>query len=145
MHSAIAIILGINKLKKRGPAPRKLKDLRLFGVKVFFTIGELFDVDSRRRVWSRAAFIRAAALGAELAAPLSNEYVTTFNQSSRVQSVLTQLNQHVRTLNELRLVGGELVAAQALAKQVPEISYLLAEFRATLESSTPSNSRTVKF
>lgn len=132
-------------MKKRGPQPRQLIDLRLFGVKVFFTHGELADLDSRRRAWPRGEFIRKAALGAELAAPLTNEYITTFQQSARIQADLTQLNQHVRSLNELRLVGGELAAAQALAKQVPEISYLLAEFRASLEFSMPSKRRTVKF
>jgi hypothetical protein len=132
-------------LKKRGPQPRQLKDLRLFGVKVFFTSTELFDVDSRRREWPRGVFIRNAALGAELAAPLSNEYITTFQQSARIQADLTQLNQHVRALNELRLLAGELAAAQALAKQVPQVSYLLAEFRASLESSMPSKRKTVNF
>lgn len=132
-------------MKKRGPTPRKLKDLRLFGVKVFFTSAEMLDVDSRRREWPRGTFIRSAALGAELAAPLSNEYIATFSQSARIQADLTQLNQHVRALNELRLVGGELAAAQALAKQVPQVSYLLAEFRASLESSIPSSRRTVNF
>lgn len=132
-------------MKKRGPTPRQLKDLRLFGVKVFFTSDELADVDSRRRAWPRGTFIRTAALGAELAAPLSNEYVTTFNQSARIQADLTQFNQHVRALNELRLVGGELAAAQALAKQVPQVSYLLAEFRASLESSMSSKRKTVNF
>lgn len=132
-------------MKKRGPRPRELKDLRMFSVKVFFTSAELFDVDSRRRAWPRGVFIRNAALDAELAAPLSSEYITTFQQSARIQADLTQLNQHVRALNEVRLVGGELAAAQILALQLPEVSYLLAEFRASLKSSMPSKRRTVKF
>ena len=145
IHPAKGINFGEIELKKRGPEPRKLKDLRLFGVKVFFTSDELLDVDSRRRHWPRGTFIRASALGAELAAPLSNEYITTFQQSARIQADLTQFNQHVRALNLVRLSGGELAAAQALAKQVLQVSYLLAEFRASLESSMPSKSRTVNF
>jgi anti-sigma-K factor RskA len=119
-------------LKKRGPKTLLMAALRLIGVKVFFNQSEAEDLDSRRGSWSRAEFIRAAALGAELAAPLSAAYADTFQQSARIQADLTQLNQHCRVLNQLRLSGGEQEAAIHLLKLLPEISRLLAEFRASL-------------
>lgn len=124
--------------KKRGPAPKKLADLRLSGVKVFFTSAELFDLDSRRQNHPRPDFIRAAALAAELAAPLSNSYITTWSESARIQSCLTQINQVARQLNQLKLIGSELEAAHKLQQEIIEVSHLLAEFRAALPDANPN-------
>ena len=124
--------------KKRGPQPKPLADLRLAGVKVFFTSEELDDLDSRRQNHGRPDFIRSAALGAELAAPLSNAYITTWAESARIQSCLTQINQVARQLNQLKLIGSELEAAHKLQREVIEVSHLLAEFRAALPDANPN-------
>lgn len=129
--------------KKPGPKPRGLSNLRLTSVKVkvFFTQAELAELDQRRQQHARGAFLRAAGLSAELAAPLSNEYITTWSSSARLASCLTQINLIATELNSLKLAGGALAAAQALQKQVPEVSQVLAEFRSHLVDANPSRSK----
>lgn len=137
-----AITIGVLILgKKRGPVPKPLAELRLAAVKVFFTRGELEDLDSRRQTHNRPDFIRAAALATELAAPLSNGYITTWAESARIQSCLTQINQVARQLNQLKLIGSELEAAHKLQKEIIEVSHLLAEFRAALPDANPNPKR----
>lgn len=131
----------IREAKKPGPAPRPLAGLRLASVKVFFTTGELAELDARRQQHARGQFLRAAGLGAELAAPLSSEYITTWSESARLASCLTHINFVATELNRIKLIGGPLEAAQALQKQIPEVAAVLSEFRSHLTDSKPSRSK----
>lgn len=122
-------------MKKPGPKPKNFRDLRLRGVKVFFSDSELADLDGRRAHHSRADFLRAAGLSLNLPTPLPSRYVTSWSESARIAACLTQINFVSLNLNRINLVGGPLEAALALQKQVPEVAALLAEFRASLTDS----------
>ena len=127
--------------KKPGPKPRALAALRLTGVKVFFASGELEELDRQRQHRARGEFLRAAGLGAELAAPLPAEFVTTWSESARLAACLTQINSVAAHLNLIKLTDGDLAAARALQLQVPEVAEVLAEFRASLGDAKPPRAK----
>jgi hypothetical protein len=113
-----------------------LKDLDLLRtarLKVAFNLAELAEIDARRGSHSRAAWIRAAALGAELRAAPSPEWATTWRESAGVASWLTQLGEHAHSLNSIRLTDGEAAAATKLATEIAQVRELLADFRASLK------------
>lgn len=128
-------------MKKPGPKPRELKDLRLYAVTVFYTASELADVDQARGHHKRADFIRAASQSIQLAAPLSSAWLTNFSESARSKSNTTRLNDFVHNLNMLNMSEGELAAAESLRSNLAEASNLLDEFRANLSDSKPSRAR----
>lgn len=128
-------------MKKPGPKPKNLKDLRLVGVKSFYSESEIASIDQRRAHHSRAEVQRAAALSKELAAPLRAAFVTSFSETARLRSNMTQLNELTANLNLIKLNEGELMAAQTLREQLPEVLNLIDEFRATLADGKPSRSR----
>lgn len=128
-------------MKKPGPKPKSFVDLRLKGVKVFFSAGELADLDSRRAHHQRGEFLRTAGLCQQLTAPLPRELLTTWSESARIAACLTQINQVALNLNQINLSGGQLEAAQALLEQLPEVAFVLAEFRAELSDAKLSRVR----
>ncbi len=112
---------------------KDLDSLRTARLKVSFNLGELVEIDQRRGSHTRAAWIRAAALGAELRAAPLPEWSTTWRESAGVASWLTQLGEHAHALNSVRLSDGEAAAALKLATEIEQVRELLAEFRASLK------------
>lgn len=132
---------GKQHMKKPGPKPKNFADLRLRSVKVFLTDTELGDLDGRRAHHSRADFLRAAALDLDLPAPLTSEFVTTFSESARWRSSLTDLNNHAKNLNELRLADSESAAARALLSKIKDVNFVLDEFRSGLADAKSTRSK----
>jgi hypothetical protein len=112
-----------------------LDSLRTSRLKVSFSLAELSELDQRRGHHSRAAWCRAAALGAQLAAAPTPAWATTWAESARLASCLTQLNEHASSLNSIRLAEGQAAAAASLAAELEQTRQLLAEFRAILQPS----------
>lgn len=114
-------------MNKFGPKPLPSDQLRLAKVRVHFSPVELADLDSRRGHYSRADFLRATGLGSQLKAAPLPAAVRTWSDSARVQSCLTQINEHASTLNSIRLEDGQEKAALELLNRSNEI---LNEFKA---------------
>ena len=125
-------------MRKPGPKPKQLRDLRIVGIKSFYTFEEISRVDANRGNHKRADFQRAATLQEELAPPVSSKLATTFSESARWKSCITQINSIALNLNQIGLVNGELAAAQYLQKQLSEVSDLLDQFRAALIDAVPT-------
>ena len=115
------------------PAITKLAVLlKLVVVKVGFNQAEAADLDARRGHYSRAAFIRAAALGARLVAAFDSKLLTTWQKSARVQSCFTQINDIAHSLNLVRKNAGEEAAAAELLARSSEVLAAFKEFRVTI-------------
>lgn len=108
------------------------QDLKSHVVKVCLAPAELADLDTRRGHHSRAAFCRAAALSLDLG-PLPDA-VRTWAHSARIQSCLTQINNHASSLNGLALAAGQAVAARQLLAESTKILEDFKEFRHTVLS-----------
>ena len=104
-------------------------ELRLGVVKVSLNKSEMTLLDSLRQHYERAAYMRAAALNQPLPKLPDPAAVTTWAESSRVQSCFTQLNEITKPLNTIRLEKGEEAAARELLRQAPEILALFKKFR----------------
>jgi hypothetical protein len=102
------------------------RSLRLQAVKVFFSPGELADLDARRGHFPRPAFLRAAGLGHQLQAAPLPAAVTAWADSARVQACLTQINSHAELLNCVALADGQQAVVDELLTIAPA---LLAEFK----------------
>lgn len=115
--------------KKFGPAPLPPDQLRLAVVKVFFNQSELVDLDARRGHYSRPEFIRSAALGLQLKSAPLPAAVRTWADSARIQSCLTQINEHANQLNSIRQDIGAEQAAIVLLNRSNEVLAAFKEFR----------------
>lgn len=118
--------------KKFGPAPLPSDRLRLAVVKVFFNQDELAVIDAHRGHYPRPAFLRAAGLGIQLKAAPLPAAVRTWADSARIQSCLTQINQHSNILNSIRLEFGSESAAIELLNRSNEVLAEFKEFRLIL-------------
>lgn len=111
---------------------KSTSELRLGVVKVSLNLSEMTLLDSLRQHYERAAYMRAAALNQPLPKLPNPAAVTTWAESSRVQSCFTQLNEITRPLNTIRLEQGEEVAARELLRQAPIILSLFKKFRSEI-------------
>lgn len=127
------------KMNKFGPNPLPPEQLRLARVRVHFSQQELADLDCRRGHYSRADFLRSTGLGTQLkSAPLPLA-VRTWADSARIQSCLTQINQHSTALNSIRLEDGKEKAALELLNRSKEILDEFKAFRLILSELTGMN------
>ena len=117
---------------KKGPVPRALAFLRTVVVTVKLTISEAAQLDLKRGHHSRSAWMRAAALDMVLAAPLTTKWQTTWEESARLASCLTQINNLAARINCELLGAGEASAVQILLSELQQTRELLAEFRASI-------------
>ena len=115
-----------------GPATKLAALLKLIIVKVGFNQAEAADLDRRRGHHTRAAFIRAAALGYQLMAAFDAKLLTTWQESARVQACFTQINNIAHQLNSIRKNEGEEAAAAELLARSSEILAAFKEFRDTI-------------
>jgi hypothetical protein len=122
----------VEKLNRFGPAPRPSQDLRLAVVKVAFSPAELAKLDISKGHYTRAAFMRAAALSQKLYAALPAEIATTWAESARVQSCFTQINDIAYSLNQVRQNDCEAAAATKMLAESGSILAVFKEFRATV-------------
>jgi hypothetical protein len=99
-------------------------------VKVAFSPAELAELDKSKGHYTRAAFMRAAALSQKLHAALPPELATTWAESARVQSCFTQINDIAYSLNQVRQNDGEAVAAAKMLAESASILTAFKEFRA---------------
>lgn len=126
-------------MNKFGPNPLPPEQLRLARVRVHFSQQELADLDCRRGHYSRADFLRSTGLGTQLkSAPLPLA-VRTWADSARIQSCLTQINQHSTALNSIRLEDGKEKAALELLNRSKEILDEFKAFRLILSELTGMN------
>ena len=100
---------------------------------------ELADLDARRGHYSRPEFIRSAALGLQLKAAPLPAAIRTWSDSARIQSCLTQINQHSTALNSIRLEDGKEKAALELLNRSREILDEFKAFRLILSELTGMN------
>lgn len=103
--------------------------LRLSIVKVGFTTAELAALDERRGHYSRAEFMRAAALSTQLQAAPGAELATTWTESARIQSSFHHINKHAKILNRIALRDGEEATAREVLDRSGEILDDFTEFR----------------
>lgn len=115
--------------KKFGPAPLPSDQIRLNRIHVHFSAVELADLDARRGHYSRPEFIRSAALGLQLKAAPLPAAVRTWADSARIQSCLTQINDHANQLNSIRQDVGAEQAAIVLLNRSSEVLAEFKEFR----------------
>lgn len=121
------------ELKKRfGPIAKAASLLKLFIVKVGFNQAELAELDARRGHHTRAAFLRAAGLGAKLFAAFDAKLLTTWQESARVQACFTQINDIAYSLNSTRKNAGADAAAAELLARSTEILAAFKTFRAEI-------------
>lgn len=129
----------IPAMNKFGPKPLPSDQLRLAKVRVHFSPVELADLDSRRGHYSRADFLRSTGLGSQLKAAPLPAAVRTWADSARIQSCLTQINQHSTALNSIRLEDGKEKAALELLNRSKEILDEFKAFRLILSELTGMN------
>lgn len=122
----------MEKVNRFGPAPRPSSELRLAVVKVAFSPAELSKLDLEKGHYTRAAFMRAAALSQKLHAALPPEIAATWAESARVQSCFTQINDIAYSLNQVRQNDGEAAAATKMLAESATILAAFKEFRATV-------------
>lgn len=103
--------------------------LRLTVVKVGFTPAELVVLDGKRGHYSRAAFLRAAGMEAELRAAPGETLAMTIEKSARVQSCFHHINDHAKALNTRALEHGPEAAALELLNRSGAILRDFIEFR----------------
>ena len=115
-----------------GPVTKLAALLKLIIVKVGFNQAEAAELDRRRGHHTRAAFIRAAALGVQLIAAFDAKLLTTWQESARVQACFTQINDIAYLLNSVRKNEGEEAAAAELFARSSEILAAFKTFRATI-------------
>jgi len=118
--------------KKSGPAAKALEFLRTVVVTVKLTIAEASLLDQKRGHHTRSAFLRAAGLDMVLSAPLPNEWQTTWQESARIASCLTQINSLAQRINTSLLAEGEASAVRLLLSELVKTRDLLAEFRCSI-------------
>lgn len=102
---------------------------------VSMNLAEFQKLDKRRGHYPRAVFARAALLGATLKQAAMPELATTWQESARLAACLTQLNEHVLSLNTIRLNHDESVSASKLRDELELTRKMLSDFRASLEQS----------
>ena len=117
---------------KTGPAPKPLELLRTVVVTVKLTVTEAEQLDSKRGHHGRAAWLRSAGLDMVLVAPLPNKWQTTWEESARLASCLTQINNLASRINSSLLVDGEAAAVQILLSELTQTREFLAEFRGSI-------------
>ena len=115
-----------------GPAAKPAAQLKLVTVKVGFDQAQAAELDARRGPYGRAAFLRAAGLGAKLQAAFDAKLLTTWQQSARVQACFTQINNIAYSLNATRKNAGEEAAAAEMLARSPEILAAFKEFRSQI-------------
>jgi hypothetical protein len=118
--------------KKSGPVAKALEFLRTVVVTVKLTVAEADLLDQKRGHHTRSAWLRAAGLDMVLAAPLANEWQTTWSESARIASCLTQINNLASRINSTILAEGEAAAVRLLLSELTETRNLLAEFRCSI-------------
>lgn len=126
-------------MNKFGPTPLPPDQLRLARVRVHFSQLELADLDSRRGHYSRADFLRSTGLGTQLKAAPLPAAVRTWADSARIQSCLTQINEHSTALNAIRLEAGQEQAALELLNRANEVLNEFKAFRLILSELTGMN------
>ena len=109
--------------------------LRLTVVKVGFKPAELVALDDRRQHYSRAAFLRAAGMEAELRAAPGEALAMTIEKTARVQSCFHHINEHAKVLNTLALEHSPKAAALELLHLSGDIKRDFIEFRLTVFGS----------
>lgn len=115
-----------------GPAAKPANQLKLVTVKVGFDQAEAADLDANRGHYTRAAFLRAAGLKAQLQAAFDAKLLTTWQQSARVQACFTQINDIAYSLNLTRKNAGVDAAAAELLTRSTEILAAFKSFRAEI-------------
>ncbi len=118
-----------------GPATKPPSQLKLLTVKVGFDQAQAAELDARRGHYSRAEFLRAAGLGAQLHQAFDAAQLTTWSESARVQSCFTQINQIAYSLNAIRKTDGEEAAAAELLARSAEILAAFKNFRDNILNS----------
>ncbi len=118
--------------KKSGPVAKALEFLRTVVVTVKLTVTEADLLDQKRGHHTRSAWLRAAGLDMILTAPLPNEWQTTWQESARIASCLTQINNLANRINSTILSDGEAAAVRLLLAELAETRELLAEFRCSI-------------
>jgi hypothetical protein len=118
--------------RKTGPVAKALEFLRTIVVTVKLTVGEAALLDSKRGHHGRAAWLRAAGLDMVLVAPLPTKWQTTWEESARLASCLTQINNLAARINVTLLASGEAAAVRILLTELTQTRELLAEFRASI-------------
>lgn len=117
---------------KTGPAPKPLELLRTVVVTVKLTLIEAALLDEKRGHHGRSAWLRAAGLEMVLVAPLSTKWQSTWEESARLASCLTQINNLATRINGALLSDGEAAAVKILLSELTQTRELLAEFRASI-------------
>lgn len=120
--------------KKYGPVAKALEFLRTVVVTVKLTMAEADLLDQKRGHHTRSAWLRAAGLDMVLAPPLTNAWQTTWQESARIASCLTQINNLASRINTSLLVEGEASAVRLLLSELSETRDLLAEFRVSIST-----------
>ena len=115
-----------------GPPVKPADQLKLVTVKVGFDQAEVADLDCRRGHHTRAAFLRAAGLGVQLQAAFDAKLLTTWQESARVQSCFSQINDIAYSLNSTRKNAGVDAAAVELLARSAEILAAFKTFRAEI-------------
>jgi hypothetical protein len=121
-----------HRKNKTGPVAKALEFLRTVVVTVKLTIAETELLDSKRGHHTRSAWLRAAGLDMVLSPPLSNQWQTTWQESARIASCLTQINNLAARINGALLSDGEAAAVQIFLSELAQTRDLLAEFRACI-------------
>lgn len=122
----------VPRKKKSGPVARALEFLRTVVVTVKLTLAEAEMLDQKRGHYTRSAWLRAAGLDMVLSPPLSNQWQTTWVESARIASCLTQINNLAQRINSSLMSEGEAAAVHLLLSELTETRDLLAEFRACI-------------
>lgn len=122
----------VERKRKNGPVPKALAFLRTVVVTVKLTLGEAAQLDEKRGRHGRSAWLRAAGLDMVLIAPLPTKWQTTWEESARLASCLTQINNLAARINGAILAAGEAAAVQILLSELQQTRELLAEFRASI-------------
>lgn len=108
--------------------------LRTVVVTVKLTVAEATLLDQKRGHHTRSAWLRAAGLDMVLAPPLTNTWQTTWQESARIASCLTQINNLASRINASLLAEGEAAAVRLLLSELTETRDLLSEFRASIST-----------
>lgn len=119
-------------MRKFGPVAKPANQLKLVVVKVGLDQSEAADLDCRRGHHTRAAFLRAAGLDAKLQASFDAKLLTTWQESARVQSCFSQINDIAYSLNSTRKNAGVDAAAVELLDRSSEILAAFKNFRAEI-------------
>ncbi len=122
----------VERKRKTGPVPRALAFIRTVVVTVKLTLGEAAQLDEKRGHHGRASWLRAAGLDLVLMPPLPTKWQTTWEESARLASCLTQINNLAQRINIELLASGEAAAVRILLTELTQTRELLAEFRASI-------------